>query len=203
MTEDLIARPASERELAELLGLSERQIRRLVKDGVLIRLPGTSPTFEVAESFRRYLASVRERKVAPNKALDRERIRKWRLEADKTALNLGLMRNKLHLAKVVEAFWNDRQAAYRARTLAIPVKCAGLVLSKSSLVEVVDILEKAIYEALNELSEYNPDPLRFENLDLDLQDQELERVLDNEPSDYLRELPDEELPEDSEEESEE
>ena len=59
-------------------------------------------------------------------------------------------------AKDVEQFLTEMLVAFRARLVVIPQKLAPLVIAESDVNKIRDLLEGEIFEAIEELSEYDP-----------------------------------------------
>ena len=66
------------------------------------------------------------------------------------------MRRELHEAEDVENFLTDMLIKFKNRLVSIPAKVAPLVQGEDDVNQIVSILEKEIYETLDELSEYDP-----------------------------------------------
>ena len=84
-----------------------------------------------------------------------ERTLLTKAQREKAELELSVMRGELHHAEDVEAVMNTMVSSFRTRILSIPTKAAGELLNKTTLAEVKEILTKFMYEALNELADYN------------------------------------------------
>lgn len=73
----------------------------------------------------------------------------------------------------MEEFLTNMLVSFKSRLLSIPQKVAPIVVSEDDVNRISDILEKEIFEALEELSEY--DPLKIDkNADLEFEDDEEE-----------------------------
>jgi phage terminase Nu1 subunit (DNA packaging protein) len=99
---------------------------------------------------------AREAAVDP-KDLQKELTRLRRAQADKTELEVREYRGELHRAEDVEDVWTEMLSNFRARILAVPTKLAPQILGIEDLKEMQKALKDAVYEALQELSEYDPD----------------------------------------------
>jgi DNA-binding transcriptional MerR regulator len=151
------------KELSGILGISERQIRSLRNEhGILnpassggrgrkcmYRLEQCVPEyirFKVAGVTEGGKGLVREREQA-----EHERIKKKISE-----IKLRRLKRELHEAKDVENFLTDMLVAFRARLITIPQKLAPLVIAETDANHVRDMIESEIFEAIEELSEYDP-----------------------------------------------
>lgn len=73
----------------------------------------------------------------------------------------------------MEEFLTNMLVSFKSRLLSIPQKVAPIVVSEDDVNRISDILEKEIFEALEELSEY--DPLKIDkNAGLEFEDDEEE-----------------------------
>lgn len=91
------------------------------------------------------------------KSVDSEKMRLTSAQADKVELELDVMRGKLLHARDVEREVNNMVSAFRARMMNLPVKAAPLVLPLADLNEAEEVLRDLVYEALMELSNYDPE----------------------------------------------
>lgn len=93
-----------------------------------------------------------------NESLDltRERARLAKEQADRTAMENAERRGKLIDSEKAAEWWASVITNARMRLLAIPTKVAPLVIGSKSLPEVRDVIEKAIHDALTELSAADP-----------------------------------------------
>jgi phage terminase Nu1 subunit (DNA packaging protein) len=138
-------------DLALLLGLDDRSVRRLAKKGVFVR---GELGFDVADSVRRYIAH-REGIIAEQhgsgeyakarSALFIERAAKMKLEREEREGAL------VRVSDVI-AMMSNLVGVAKQRLLAIPTKCAPLLIMKRAPAEVMTILTKEIREALEELA---------------------------------------------------
>jgi len=127
--EDLLGGPEdrietiSEAELADLLGLTSRQIRNLAADGVAKK--AGPARYELRASVRAYAESLREkasrgRAKADDPELRAERLRLAIAQAEKVELSNAKTRGELLLAQEVVSAWAGVLREVRAAMLAIP-----------------------------------------------------------------------------------
>ncbi len=107
-----------------------------------------------------------------------ERIRADHEEVKKniSLLKLRRLRRELHEAADVEVFLSDMLIHFKNRLLALPPKMAMQIAGEKDINKIIQSLNKSIYEALEELSEYDPDEidgLKIESLDIEDEDEEL------------------------------
>ncbi len=143
-------------EIAEIFGLSDRRIRQLEKEEALVKL--SRGKYDLKASVQRYISFIKEQAEKTEEELDltKEKTLLTRANRQKVELELQIMRGELHRSEDVRRVMNDMLGAFRARVLAIPSKTAPRLLAQTDLAVVQDIIKKEVYEALQELSEYDP-----------------------------------------------
>ncbi|MFD2077177.1 hypothetical protein [Geobacillus jurassicus] len=143
-------------ELAEIFGLSDRRIRQLEKEEALVKI--SRGKYDLKASVQRYIAFIKEQAEKTEEELDltKEKTLLTRANRQKVELELQIMRGELHRSEDVRRVMNNMLSAFRARVLAIPSKTAPRLLAQTDLAVVQDIIKKEVYEALQELSEYDP-----------------------------------------------
>ncbi|MGZ0084569.1 hypothetical protein ACWNXI_03035 [Caldibacillus thermoamylovorans] len=143
-------------EIAEIFGLSDRRIRQLEKEEALVKI--SRGKYDLKASVQRYITFIKEQAEKTEEELDltKEKTLLTRANRQKVELELQIMRGELHRSEDVRRVMNDMLSAFRARVLAIPSKTAPRLLAQTDLAVVQDIIKKEVYEALQELSEYDP-----------------------------------------------
>lgn len=94
-----------------------------------------------------------------------------------SVMKLRRLRRELHEAADVEAFLSDMLARFKNRLLSMPVKMAMQVSGENDLNRIIEVLNNDIQEALEELSEYNPDEIDGPGMpvaDIDSEDEDEE-----------------------------
>lgn len=138
-------------ELADLLGVHERTIRDLAKDGFVVKVGRSA--YDRDASIRKYITHLRE--VAAGRGgeagvvtLTAERARLAREQADAAAIKNASARGELVPAAQVAATWRGILTGVRARFLAVPsrVRTALPHLSRTE----VDVIEREVRDALTE-----------------------------------------------------
>lgn len=144
--------------LAKLFHLTERRIQQLARDGVIPK--PEKGRYDLAGCVQAYVKYLQERAngrgdIEPQDAY-LERARLLKAQADKTELEVKAMNGELIAAERAEFLWSGLVSAFRARLLALPVRCAQIVTSLTNYTEIEACLRAQVYEALNELSRYDP-----------------------------------------------
>lgn len=147
-----IMKRGSARELAELLGISERRVNQLVNEEVLHReIEGDFIlTIAIATFYENKYAGKDEDNYWGEKALHEAAKRKL------AELELARRQNMSHDAADVEIVMTDMLSNLRSQLMGIPAKLAARLENKDRTV-IMDELAKEIRSRLSELSEYNPE----------------------------------------------
>lgn len=171
----------STQQISEILGLSPRRIQQLTREGALVKCGHGK--YDLPFSIKAYIESQLE-KVTPDDEIDNgvETALWTRARREKTELEVKIIKGELHRSKDVERVMNDMLGAFRARLLALPSKMAPQLLGETEIPIVKDKLKMAVYEAMNELSDYDPmvfydassDKMFLEEDEEDSEDDEME-----------------------------
>lgn len=150
-------RICSTSELAEILGLTDRRVRQLEQAGIISKL--ARGKFDLAASVQQYIAWLKANSAESDEELDlkKEKTLLTRVNRQKVELELQIMRGELHRSEDVRRVMNDMLGAFRARCLAIPSKMAPRLQGQTDLAVIQDTIKKEVYEALTELSDYDPE----------------------------------------------
>ena len=110
-------------ELAQLLGISDRQVRELAKDGTIVRT--SRGQFDLLASVQQYAARLRDSASGRGgetvqTTLATERARLAREKADAESMKNAKSRGDLLDAKEVERTWAEILRDVRSRMLAVP-----------------------------------------------------------------------------------
>ena len=150
----------TEKELSEYLGLSDRRIRQLFKQGILIK--SQRGKYDLKASVLGYINSLRDKEKNKDEALEKlkisneaEKLTHERLKKRRTELQVLQIEKKLHAQEDVEYFWNTMVQAAKSRITAIPVKLAPQLVGIEDRKEIQSILKMEIGDALNEISNYD------------------------------------------------
>ena len=153
-------------ELAEILGLSDRRIRQLEQQGVISKIGRGK--FNLAQAVQQYITWIKSQAAAKSEEeldLKKEKTLLTRAQRQKAELELQIMRGELHRAEDVERVMNDMLGAFRARCLTIPIKAAPRIQGETDIVTIQEVIKKEVYEALSELSEYDPEAFYLQSKD--------------------------------------
>ena len=142
--------------IAKLLNLSERRVQQLSKDGVI-----PSPEkgkYDLVRSVQGYVKYMQGLISGRNLTIDSvsEKARLIKNQADRTEIELQVLRSKYIPADQTALAWSDLVLSFRAHMLAIPAKLALICSRHNSAAKVEHILQEEIHDALSSLSKYVP-----------------------------------------------
>jgi len=144
--------------LSKMIGLSERQIQRLVKEGVIKK--NDNGKYLLVESVQGYLSYVVDKNDTNVDLKDekiKEEIKRIKKDTELKDLKIKETKNQLHLATIVEKVMTDMLMNIKGKLLSISSKVAPAVIAADNLGEIQDVIQDEIFEVLEELSEYDPD----------------------------------------------
>lgn len=152
-------------ELAKILGKTERTLTTWQKNGMPIEVDGSRGTanqYDTQAVIEWIIAREIETQFGgdPNGErynFEQERARLTHHQANKAELEEQTLQGKLIPTELVEMVQTKMLAAFRAKCLALPTKAAPKVVFLDDLAETEAELKKEIYDALNELSEFDPE----------------------------------------------
>lgn len=150
-------------ELACVLGITARHIRRLAEDGVLEK--SQKGRYALCDSVQRYIdsketgteddAKVEKAKKAAEVMLKTSKAHIAKMEADE-------LRGKMHRSEDVEAMTSDLIYTIRGSLLALPGRLAVDVAAVKSPAEAAEIIRREVTLLMQELSQYRYDPKKYE-----------------------------------------
>lgn len=145
----------SEKELAEVLGISEGRIRKLVADGVLVRAyRGKYNKDTCVKLYIEYLQEIarkRERVSEEDADLAKENARLRKIQADKAQFELDILHKNYYEAEGVIEDVQKMVANSRSKLLALPSRLASQGFGAKTQAELQKIAKNIIYEVLDEL----------------------------------------------------
>ena len=136
------------KELAGILGVTQRRVNQLAKDKVFERNGGC---FDLAQSVQAYVTYT----AAENDELRQEKTLHERAKRRKAEFELARLENRLHDAADVEQCLIGMLVTFRNRILSIPQKLAPQLLGLKNISEIYDLINEELRNALQELSEYD------------------------------------------------
>lgn len=144
------------RELAEILGISERQIQRLTKDDVIKK--NDKGKYLFYKSVRSYIDYLRELESTPQQLQEdklKNEIDYLKTRDRKENIKIKILEADLHEANDVKRVMNNIIAGFKGQLQTIPYKLAPLIIGVENLGELQEIISDNINSILKELSEYD------------------------------------------------
>lgn len=137
-------------ELAEMTGCSTRTVRRRCEGLPTQPGPKNSILFESAPALDKIYGG------GSRSELDKERTRLARAQAEKTEIEVEVMRDNLVTHERVEREVSQMIIAARSRLLALPTSLAPLLCHEDDPAQIEALIRDRVHEALTELSEWEP-----------------------------------------------
>lgn len=160
-TTDISAITVNSATLEKIIGVSDRRIRQLAEEGIVIR--AAKGRYKLKDSIMNYILTL---KVAMEAAgtdspdgeldLEEEKAIHERVKRHISELKLQVMKGELHRSGDVERVMTDMLVSIRARLLAMPTKLAPLLVARNDVGYIRTALNREVLDALNELKDYNP-----------------------------------------------
>lgn len=143
--------------IAEILDVTPRRVRQLKEDGVICEK--TKGYYELLPTLHKYIHYLRQQagETEVSADLSTERAKLTRVRREKAEIDLQLKRNEVHEAKAIEYLMTNMLLAFKSKLNALPNKLLPLIVGAvDDKAKIIKILNDGIYEALTELSEYDP-----------------------------------------------
>lgn len=145
----------STKQLSEIIGLSDRRVRQLESEGTLIKIGRGK--YDLPASIQKYVEVIKEQsKPDEVTELNIEKTLLTRVNRMKAEMELKIIQGQVHKSEDVEKVMNDMLSSFRAQLLVIPGKAAPRLLGQSEIEPIKEILKSYIFEALQELADYDP-----------------------------------------------
>ncbi|NFG24832.1 UNVERIFIED_ORG: DNA-packaging protein [Clostridium botulinum] len=159
----------NQKELANILGITSRRVRQLREEG-FFSFAENGKKYSLEKCVQEYIEYKVKAETNTGTSIDREKEQAEHEQIKKniSKLKLRKLKKELHEASDVELFLSEMLINFRNRLLSIPSKVAVQILGEEDINRIIEILQKEMYETLEELSEYNPDKInREKNYDSD------------------------------------
>ena len=137
--------------LTKLTGSTRRTILNKCTDIERIQGKGREHLFESKDALPLIIGG----KKSDDKTLESERTRLASAQAEKTELEVEVIKGSLIPSENVESVVNNMISAFRSKMLSLPTKAAPSVIQLADVAEAETLLREYVYEALTELSEYD------------------------------------------------
>ena len=159
--DDISAITVSSKVFAEIIGVSDRRVRQLGEEGILIR--AAKGRYKLAESIKNYILTLKVANDSNNIIdkseidLETEKALKERVNRHIAELKLAKMKGEAHSSEDVERVMTDMLTSFKTHLLNIPSKLAPILVSRNDISFIKNILNKEVLSVLNEFKEYNPE----------------------------------------------
>lgn len=147
--------------LSKMLGISDRRIRQLADEGVIIRV--SQGRYNLEKSIKGYVLNLKiansskeQLRLDDELDLEKEKAKHERVKRQMAEMKLSLMRGRMHKSEDVEAVMMDMLANFKARCLNLPAKLTPQLVSRDDKGYIMSLLTDEINQALQELAEYDP-----------------------------------------------
>lgn len=158
----------NQKELAQCLGISTRQVRNLKSEG-MFQTVENGRGYRLEKCVQDYINFKVNAEMGRRTSITKEEVQAEHEEVKKqiSMLKLRKLRRELHEAANIEMFLSDMLVHFRNRLLSLPPKLAMELSGESDLNQMIMTIQKELYNTLEELSEYNPDEIDGINPDID------------------------------------
>jgi phage terminase Nu1 subunit (DNA packaging protein) len=145
-------------DLSKVLGITQRRVQQLETDDVLSK--NADGKFELSKNIQLYYTW----KLQPssNADYDMEKALHEKAKREKAEMINAKVKGQLHDAKDVEQVMTNMLVNFRSKMLGLPSRIASKLVRQKSINIINHELDKAIKEALEELSEYEPEMFSIE-----------------------------------------
>lgn len=160
-TTDISAITVSSGVLEKIIGVSDRRVRQLAEEGILVR--AVHGRYKLMDSVANYILTLKvsmesESMCSPDGELDleEEKAIHERVKRHISELKLQIMQGELHKSKDVERVMTDMLVALKTKLLSMPSKLAPVLVARNDIEFIKSMINREVLEALNELKDYNP-----------------------------------------------
>ncbi len=144
--------------LAKLFNVTVRRVQQLAKDDIVVKAGrGKYDLIASVQGYVKYLQDLSIGKTPSPEQLHIQRTRLLSAQAEKTELEVKVMHSQLVPIDEVNDFLLPMLNNFRSRCLSVPHAIAHQLVTITKVSEIEEIVRGKIYEALTELSEYEPD----------------------------------------------
>ena len=168
----------NQKELAKIIGVTDRRVRQLQNEYGLFengRTEGKKTKNYCLEKCVPEYINYRleaEAKQGTFVIKEKEQAEHEQIKKKISILKLRKLKKELHEADDVEEFLTNMLMNFKSHILAVPQKVAPLVISENDINKIIEIIEKDLFAALDELAEYDPMQIDKERDDTLLDDEE-------------------------------
>ena len=140
--------------IADLTGSTRRTVLKRCQDLTTTKGVGRAVLFESKDALPLMYGIGGGLSNANKSSLEVERTRLASAQAEKTELEVEVIKGNLIPADQAQAVVDNMISAFRARLMSLPTKAAPTIVQMAETAEAESALREKAYEALNELSNY-------------------------------------------------
>ena len=165
------------KELAKLLGITDRHLRNLANEGVVKKTEkGKYLFFESVRGYIEYVESKNDVDLDLKDEKIKEEIKRIKKDTELKGLKIKELRNQLHSASIIEKVMTSSLVNLKGRLLSLSNRLAPQLIALDNLGEIQEVIQDSIIEALEELSEYSPELFKNKNFIEEDDDEEQEGI---------------------------
>lgn len=158
----------NQKQLAKILGLTDRHVRRLREEYGLFEKKDGKRTYTLETCIPEYVEHKLNETGKASFSVSKEKQQAEHEEVKKkiSILKLRKLKKQLHEAEDVKVFLEDMLYEFREQLLSFPNKVAPLIAGEDDVKTIAELLEKEVYLALSKLSGYDPEKIDGEDGDI-------------------------------------
>ncbi len=160
-TTDISAITVNSATLEKIIGVSDRRIRQLAEENIIIR--AAKGRYKLMDSISNYILTLKVAIESGNNEspdgeidLEEEKAIHERVKRHISELKLQTMKGDLHKSEDVERVMTDMLVSIKTKLLSMPTKLAPILVSRNDIDFVRNAINREVLDALNELKDYNP-----------------------------------------------
>lgn len=146
----------NQKTLAGCLNLTTRRVRELKNEGLFPYEDGTK-RYCLEKCVSEYIEYKTRNKQEDRIDKEKEQAEHERIKKEISILKLKKIRKELHEAANVEWYLSLMLINFRNTLESVPNKVAIHLVGEEDINKIISVIEKALDEVLDELSEYDPD----------------------------------------------
>lgn len=144
------------KELAKIIGLSERHLQRLSQEGIIKK--NDKGKYLLYQSIQNYINYLKEIENTPQQLQEeklKNEIEYLKTRDKKENIKIKILESDLHESNDVKRVMNNIIAGFKGQLQTLPYKLAPLLIGIDNLGELQEIILDNINNVLKELSEYD------------------------------------------------
>lgn len=182
--EDIDSITVSSQILARVFDVKTSRIRQLTADGIVKK--ESRGNYLLFESIKNYITLLKVKQLS-NKSVNEiptdlnlaeEKARHEYIKRQISEIRLALIRGQVHKSEDVSAVMTDMFTKFKSKMTAMPTKLAKKLEGKNR-VQIQQILDDEINQALTELAAYNPNDFYSDDY-VDVTDEQIQALGDEE-----------------------